>query len=80
MAPAPVEKSTTTSARSPGIRESDRRGTGAGRALIEHVVERGRREGWNRVYWLTKHDNETARRLYESIVPADGFIRYRVML
>ena len=58
----------------------ERRGTGAGRALIDHVVERGRREGWNRVYWLTKHDNETARRLYESIVPADGFIRYRVML
>ena len=58
----------------------ERRGTGAGRALIDYFVTRGRREGWNRVYWLTKQDNETARRLYESIVPADGFIRYRVML
>jgi len=58
----------------------DRRGSGTGRALIDFLVERGRREGWNRVYWLTKHDNATARRLYESIVPADGFIRYRVVL
>ncbi len=60
--------------------QPDIRGSGAGRALIQHVIEWGRREGWNRVYWLTKEDNATARRLYDSIVPADGFIRYRVML
>ena len=58
----------------------DVRGSGAGRALIEAVVAQGRREGWNRVYWLTKEDNATARRLYDSITPADGFIRYRVAL
>jgi GNAT superfamily N-acetyltransferase len=58
----------------------DVRGGGAGRALIQHVIDRGRREGWNRVYWLTKEDNATARRLYDTFAPADGFIRYRVAL
>ena len=58
----------------------DRRGHGAGRALIECCIERGESEGWNRLYWLTKEDNATARRLYDTFAPADGFIRYRVAL
>jgi len=58
----------------------DVRGGGVGRALIDHVVAQGRRERWNRVYWLTKEDNATARRLYDTYAPADGFIRYRVGL
>jgi GNAT superfamily N-acetyltransferase len=58
----------------------DVRGSGAGRALIQHLIARGKREGWNRVYWLTKEDNATARRLYDTFAPADGFIRYRVGL
>jgi GNAT superfamily N-acetyltransferase len=56
------------------------RGGGIGRALIDHVIAQGRREGWSRVYWLTKEDNVTARRLYDSYAPADGFVRYRVAL
>jgi GNAT superfamily N-acetyltransferase len=56
------------------------RGNGAGRALIEHVIEVGREAGWNRVYWLTKEDNATARRLYDTFAPADGFVRYRFAL
>lgn len=59
---------------------SDVRGAGAGRALIEHVIEWGKREGWNRVYWMTKEDNAVARRLYDTFAPADGFVRYRVAL
>lgn len=58
----------------------DIRGRGVGRELIQHVIDRGRREGWNRVYWLTKEDNATARRLYDTFAPADGFIRYRIGL
>lgn len=58
----------------------DIRGLGVGRALIDDLVERGRAEGWDRIYWLTKADNATARRLYDTFAPADGFIRYKVVL
>lgn len=56
----------------------DLRGGGIGRALIDHVIAHGRGAGWSRVYWLTKEDNATARRLYDTYAPADGFVRYRV--
>ena len=58
----------------------DVRGGGVGRALIDHVIAQGRQEGWNRVYWMTKEDNATARRLYDTYAPADGFVRYRVAI
>lgn len=58
----------------------DVRNTGAGRAMIQHVIDQGKREGWNRVYWMTKEDNAVARRLYDTFAPADGFVRYRVAL
>lgn len=56
------------------------RGTGAGRALIQALLDQGRRDGWDRLHWLTKEDNATARRLYDTFVPADGFIHYKVAL
>lgn len=56
------------------------RGTGVGKQLIEHLVARGREEGWGRVYWHTKDDNVAARRLYDRFGPADGFIRYTIPL
>jgi GNAT superfamily N-acetyltransferase len=56
------------------------RGRGIGRRLIEHVIGMGRREGWARVYWHTRHDNAEARRLYDKFGPADGFVRYTVQL
>ena len=58
----------------------DARGGGTGRALIQHLIARGARERWDRVYWLTKEDNAEARRLYDTFAPADGFIRYKVSL
>ena len=59
----------------PGVR-----GGGVGRALIDRCIEVGRQENWSRVYWMTKEDNVTARRLYDTYAPADGFVRYRVAL
>ncbi len=56
------------------------RGGGIGRALIDRCIEIGRQENWSRVYWMTKEDNATARRLYDTYAPADGFVRYRVAL
>jgi GNAT superfamily N-acetyltransferase len=56
------------------------RGKGAGRALIDALIARGKGEGWARVYWVTKENNATARVLYDTYSPADGFIRYTVKL
>lgn len=54
------------------------RGGSIGERLITALQERGRDEGWTRVYWLTKDSNERARRLYDRFASADGFIRYTV--
>jgi GNAT superfamily N-acetyltransferase len=54
------------------------RGRGAGRALIERLLELGRAQGWVHVYWHTRRDNATARALYDSFRPADDFVRYVV--
>lgn len=54
------------------------RGRGAGRAMIQHLIDLAGAEGWARVYWVTKEDNATARTLYDRFAPTDGFIRYTV--
>lgn len=54
------------------------RALGTGRALILALERRARAEGWTEVYWITKEDNLRARRLYESLTPADGFIQYTI--
>ena len=57
--------------------ESDSRGIGAGRMLIEAVCERARSAGASRVYWLTHESNATARALYDKVADRPGFIQYR---
>lgn len=52
------------------------RGTGMGRALIEHVYEVMKAAGGERVYWLTHETNATARKLYDRIARNAGFIQY----
>lgn len=52
------------------------RGSGAGRALIEALLELARERGWARLYWHTREDNLDARRLYDRFAEADGFVRY----
>jgi len=47
-----------------------------GRALIDDLVARG----WARLYWHTRQSNDTARRLYDTYVDADAFVRYRLFL
>lgn len=56
------------------------RGAGAGAALIQDLIDRGRREGWRRLYWHTRAENRTARRLYDRFAAADGFVRYDIDL
>ncbi len=52
------------------------RGHGIGKALIEWLRNSMRAEGWARLYWVTRADNEPARKLYDQFVEADGFVRY----
>ena len=54
------------------------RDAGAGRALIEAVLERARSAGWDNVYWHTREGNTRARALYDSFTKADDFVRYVV--
>ncbi len=58
----------------------DARGSGVGRALIDDLLELARQSNWGRLYWHTRADNRTARRLYDHYVPADDFVRYRLIL
>lgn len=56
--------------------DSDVRGGGIGKALIERVAAVARERGCLRLYWTTKEDNARARRLYDYIARFNGFIRY----
>jgi len=52
------------------------RGRGVGRALIEAVYARADAHGAAQVYWLTAQDNDTARRLYDSVASLTPFVKY----
>ena len=56
------------------------RGTGAGRALLDDLIALARAKGWARVYWHTDTGNTRARALYDSYVPSDNHVRYRLKL
>jgi len=57
------------------------RRAGYGRALIEAVVGEAKHRGWTSVDWQTKHDNATARKLYDALTGGtDGFVTYRMLL
>lgn len=57
--------------------DANLRGTGIGRALIEHVYKVAHDAGSTRVHWLTQYGNATARRLYDRIADESGFLQYR---
>ncbi|KAJ5122997.1 hypothetical protein N7448_009094 [Penicillium atrosanguineum] len=55
------------------------RGKGQGRRMIQAVADASKEMGCFRLQWLTKKDNVTARRLYDTM--ADGsFVQYRMSL
>ena len=56
------------------------RGSGAGRALIEHVYAIARSTGCDRVHWLTHETNQDAMKLYDRIADRSGFVQYRKIL
>lgn len=58
----------------------DARGTGAGRALIEHVRAWADTRGSAKVYWLTAESNTAARVLYDRVSTRTGMIHYQIPL
>lgn len=52
------------------------RGKGVATALIDAVGDAARRRDAGSLYWLTKHDNREARRLYDKVARNKGFVRY----
>ncbi|MEM1198152.1 MAG: GNAT family N-acetyltransferase [Pseudomonadota bacterium] len=54
------------------------RGSGAGRALIDHVVAEARAKGLINVRWLTQEFNYPARQLYDTYQPRSDFILYSI--
>jgi GNAT superfamily N-acetyltransferase len=58
------------------VHESQR-GRRVGEALIERVALLAREKNAGRLYWLTQEDNATARKLYDRVAVAPGFIQYR---
>lgn len=52
------------------------RGSGAGRALIDHVFGFAREKGIANVRWLTQDYNYTARKLYDSYGRKSDFLLY----
>ncbi|MGK5520998.1 GNAT family N-acetyltransferase [Micromonospora sp. URMC 107] len=56
------------------------RGRGVARALIGAVGAWASDQGCDRLYWLTREDNHTARRLYDQVAENRGFIQYVVAL
>ena len=58
----------------------DLRGTGIGRALIEHVYTAAEAAQAARVWWLTHESNQSAMLLYDRIADKSGFVQYRKVL
>lgn len=56
------------------------RGQGAGRALIEAVVEIAKARGAARVHLITQTDNARARLLYDATMTLAPFVQYRVQM
>lgn len=58
--------------------EPNRRGSGLGRALVDHVLDFARSEGIPNVRWLTQESNYPARLLYDTYTPKSDFILYSI--
>lgn len=56
------------------------RGSGVGRALIEHVYQHAAKSGASRVWWLTHESNTNAMLLYDRIADKPGFLQYRRLI
>lgn len=57
--------------------DSEARGKGVGKALIEAVYKEADKIGAPTVYWMTEDFNHTAHRLYDHVAKRTPFIKYQ---
>lgn len=57
--------------------DSNTRGRGIGKALIEYVYTQARELNASRVWWLTHESNTNAMMLYDQLADKSGFTQYR---
>jgi len=53
------------------------RGIGAGRSLIEAILDEAKDKAWAKVYWVTRASNP-ARALYDQLAVLEDFVRYSI--
>lgn len=56
--------------------DPERRGSGAGAALLAHLRSLAHERGWGVVSWITGADNAAARRLYDRVAKAQPWVTY----
>ncbi len=56
----------------------DVRGTGAGKAMIDAVVDHAKAHNCEQVWWFTAEDNAVARKLYDRVATLSPFVKYQV--
>ena len=59
--------------------DEQKRGLGAGRALIEAIIQEAQEKAWSKVYWVTREGNP-ARALYDKLATVDDYVRYRITI
>ena len=56
------------------------RGSGVAEALVEAVVQEGRRRGWSVVRWITAESNARARAFYARVADETAWVTYQIPL
>ncbi|WP_286276600.1 GNAT family N-acetyltransferase [Naasia aerilata] len=56
------------------------RGKGVATAVINHLKDEARDRGFGVIRWITAEDNETARRLYDSVAEKTDWVTYEFKL
>jgi GNAT superfamily N-acetyltransferase len=56
--------------------DPERRGSGAGQALLERLRLLARERGWGVVTWITAADNHVARGLYDRLAQVQPWVTY----
>jgi ribosomal protein S18 acetylase RimI-like enzyme len=58
----------------------DARGKGIGHALIDAARKRAEEQGLGVVQWITAHDNEQAKNVYDSVAERTSWVTYEIDL
>ena len=56
------------------------RGRGVASTLIQAVKAAAIEQGSTELFWITKSDNETARRIYDKVASLTDYVRYEIPL